>query len=181
MKNALELKYLQVFRQFLEANSAKCSLRGKFTHENFARVIFFEILTIETHYNNLINYSMSDQQELPMNIKKPEGHPEGDFSQCPMFFLHLMSQLNKERGGRKFNDQLIIYPSTSEDEDSEEQDSKSDDADSGSASSEEYESSSEEVPVGKEVWNVNNPKSCMFFIPSFIFLDVVGTFFSFRK
>jgi hypothetical protein len=46
---------------------------------------------------------------------KPKNHPEGDFSQCPMFFLTLMQGMNKERGWKP-SSELIINPSTSEEE-----------------------------------------------------------------
>jgi len=98
----------------------------------------------------------------PLNsLEKPAGHPEGEFSQCPMFFLTLMAGLNKERG-RKLNDQLIIYPSTSEEERTDSEHDSSDEADSGSQEFCDTESEAE----GNEVWNVNNPKSFGSGLPS---------------
>jgi hypothetical protein len=107
---------------------------------------------------------MSDTP-LPLNsLEKPSGHPEGEFSQCPMFFLTLMAGLNKERG-RKLNDQLIIYPSTSEEERTDSEHDSSDEADSGSRASHEF-CSTESEQEGNIVWNVNTPKNFGSGIPS---------------
>jgi hypothetical protein len=55
------------------------------------------------------------EEKLERIPERPMDHPEGDFSQCPMFFITLMQGLIKEKGWKP-NSELIINPSTSEED-----------------------------------------------------------------